>query len=69
MNKYFENLIVRLHVLYVFNTHIKFHINYYVIYKLIFLCIILNYKNFKFKHLINDITINFLKNFQALNVI
>ena len=30
-----------------------------LIYKLIFLCIILEYKNMKFKHLIDDITIGF----------
>ena len=42
---YFENLTIRLYVFYN-----KFY----------FLCIILNYKNSKFKHLINNITINFL---------
>ena len=42
---YFENLTIRLYVFYN---------------KLYFLCIILNYKNLKFKHLIDNITINFL---------
>ena len=42
---YFENLTIRWYVFYN-----KFY----------FLCIILNYKNLKFKHLIDNITINFL---------
>ena len=33
---------------------------YFSINKLIFLCIILDYKNLKFKYLINDVAINFL---------
>ena len=38
---------------------------YYSIYKLIFLCKILNYKNLKFKYLIDDIVIDlrFSRNF------
>ena len=30
MITYFENQIVKLHVLYVFKTHIKFHVNHLV---------------------------------------
>ena len=52
---YFENLIVKLHIFYIFN-------------KLIFLYIILYCKNLKFKHLIDDIIINFLL-FKNLEII
>ena len=53
MYTYFENISIRLHVLYIFNTHV------YLIHKLILLHIILNYKILKFKHLIDDIAIDF----------
>ena len=58
---YFKNLTVKLHILYVFKTYIKFNINQMFftirsIKKKFF--IILDYKNSKFKHLIDDITIN-----------
>ena len=60
MVTYFENLIVRLHVLYVLNIHNKFSckskVVYYLIHKFFFFFyIILNYKNLKFKNLIDDI--------------
>ena len=58
---YLENLIIRLHVLYILNTHIKFHVNW-ILFTIrfinLFLCIILDYKNLKFKYLIDDIVIN-----------
>ena len=44
------------------NTYVKFHINHilFIIQFLIyFLCINLDYKNVKFKYLINDISIDF----------
>ena len=44
------------------NTYVKFHINHmlFIIRFLIyFLCIILDYKNLKFKYLINNISIDF----------
>ena len=61
MVTYFENLIIELHILYVFKTYIKFNINQMFftirsIKKKFF--IILDYKNSKFKYLIDDITIN-----------
>ena len=61
----FENLTVRFYVIYVLNTHVKFHFKldviYYSINKLIFfLYIILYYKILKFKYLIDDISIDFL---------
>ena len=62
MTIYFENLTVGLNVLNVFNMNIKFCVNriLFTIQSInIFLCIILNYKNFKFKNLIDDITIDF----------
>ena len=37
---------------------------YHLIYKF-FLCIILYYKNMKFKHLIDNIVVDLLKNFQV----
>ena len=61
MTTYFENLIVELHILYVFNTHVKFRDNWmlFIIQSInLFLFIILEYKNLKFKHLINNITID-----------
>ena len=54
MLTYFENLTIGLHVLYVFNKNIKFYINrmlFTIQFIKLFLCIILNYKNLKFKHL------------------
>ena len=44
--KYFENLTVRLHVLYTFNTHVKFCINQmlFTIWSINLFCIILDYK-------------------------
>ena len=62
MTIYFENLIIELHVLYVLRTHVKIHVNWilFIIRSVTyFLCIILNYKNLKFKHLIYNIVINF----------
>ena len=62
MTTYFENLIIELHVLYVLRTHVKIHVNW-ILFTIrsitYFLCIILNYKNLKFKHLIYNIVINF----------
>ena len=56
----FKDLTVRLHVLYVHNTHVNFFFKldviYYLIHKLIFLCIY--HKNLKFKYLIDNITID-----------
>ena len=61
MTTYFENLIIELHVLYVRRTHVKIHVNW-ILFTIrsitYFLCIILNYKNLKFKHLIYNIVIN-----------
>ena len=54
---------------FMFLTHMSNFISigcYYLIYKLIFLYIILDYKNFKFKHLINDITINFFEKISSM---
>ena len=56
---YFENLTFLFFFL-IFNTHqilYQSDIIYYLIQKL-FLCIILNYKNLKFNHFIDDIDIN-----------
>ena len=61
MTTYFENLIIELHVLYVLRTYVKIHVNWilFIIRSITyFLCIILNYKNLKFKHLIYNIVIN-----------
>ena len=61
MTTYFENLIVELHALYVFNTHVKFRDNrmLFIIQSInLFLFIILEYKNLKFKYLINNIAID-----------
>ena len=52
---YFENLTIRLLVLYVLNIHVKFLINQLI--NLFFLHI-LDYKNLKFKYLIDKIVIN-----------
>jgi len=58
---YFENLSVGLYILYVhyYTCQIlcQSNIIYYLIHTLIFLCIILDYKNLKFKYLIDDIVI------------
>ena len=54
---YFENLIVRLHVIYTFNTRQSDVFTLWFI--KLFLCIILDYKNLQFKQLIDDITIDF----------
>ena len=66
MSTYFENLTIKFHILYIFNTYVKFRINQiffcYFIHKLIlyiyiymFIYIILYHKNMKFKHLIDEI--------------
>ena len=63
LDEKFEILTVGLHILYVLNTHVKFRSNriLFIIQSInLFLCIILDPKNLKFKHLINYITINFL---------
>ena len=58
----FENLIIRLHVLYVFNTYVKFHVNQILfIIRFINLFFIYNLtcENFNFAHLIYNIVIDF----------
>ena len=58
---YFENLIVRLHVIYTFNTRqILFRQSdvFTLWFIKLFLCIILDYKNLQFKQLIDAIPIN-----------
>ena len=63
MTTYFENLTIELHVLYILNTHVKFLVNWmlFTISSInLFLYIILNYKNLKFKYLIDDIAIDIL---------
>ena len=63
MTTYFENLTIELHVLYILNTHVKFCVNWmlFTISSInLFLYIILNYKNLKFKYLIDDIDIDIL---------
>ena len=52
---YFENLTIRLLVLYVLNIHVKFLINQLIN---LFFIHILDYKNLKFKYLIDKIVIN-----------
>ena len=55
------NLTVEFYVLYIFKTHVKFPANLmlFTIQPIdLFLCIILDYKNLKFKYLIDDLTIN-----------
>jgi len=62
MTIYFSNLTFRLHVFYVLNMHVKFQANqmlFTIRFVTYFSCTILDYKNLKFKYLINDITINF----------
>ena len=46
-------------------------IKYYLLFdpKIYFLCIILDYKNLKFKHLIDNIIINLLENFASMEAI
>ena len=59
MTTYFENLTIELYVFYVLKTHVKFHDNrmLFTIWSITyFLRIILNYKNSKLKHLIDDIS-------------
>ena len=54
----FENLIVVLQVLYVLNKYVKFCLNWmsFTIQSInLFLCIILDYKNMNFRHLIDHI--------------
>ena len=59
MVTYFEILTIKLYVIYILIMHIKSHANQILfIIQLIFLCIILDNKNMKFKYLINDIAIN-----------
>jgi len=56
-----KNLTIGLDVLYIFNTHIKFHSNkiLFTIRSIkLFLCIILYHKNLKFKHFIDDMAID-----------
>ena len=52
---YFEILTIKLYILYILNTHVKFRANRSIN---LFLYKILDYNNLKFKHLINDIVIN-----------
>ena len=64
---YFENLTVKWNILYVLNTYVKFHVNNILFtilstnlfYIYIYIYIILDYKNLKFKHLIDNIIIYF----------
>ena len=63
MTTFFENLTIELHVLYILNTHVKFLVNWmlFTISSInLFLYIILNYKNLKFKYLIDYIDIDIL---------
>ena len=63
LNVNFENLIVVLHVLYVLNIYVKFHSNriLFTIQSIkLFKYIILDKKNLKFKHLIDDIAMDLL---------
>ena len=55
MTIYFKNLTIRLHVLYVLNTHVKFCVDrmlFIIRFMNLFLRIITNYKNLKFKYFI-----------------
>ena len=57
MVKYFENLIFELHVLYILKTQVKFDMNHilFTIQSIkLFIYIILDYKNSKFKYWIDD---------------
>ena len=64
----FENLIVELHVFFIFlkcmSNFMSIICNLLLIHNFLFffffLCIILDYKNSKFKNLIDEIAINFL---------
>ena len=61
MATYFENITIELHILYVFQTYVKFHANkmLFIIRSITyFLCINLDFKNSKFKHLIDNIAID-----------
>ena len=64
MATYFENLIFRLHILYVININVKFCINQILFtiqsLNLFFIHNFILQKNLKFKHFIDDIAINFL---------
>ena len=67
----FENLIVVLQVLYVLNKYVKFCLNWmsFTIQSInLFLCIILDYKNMKFRHLIDHIASDlwFSRNFASI---
>ena len=61
MTTHFENLTVELIVLNVLKTQVKFHVNW-ILFTIrfinLFLCIILDYKNLKFKYFIDKITID-----------
>ena len=61
LNVNFENSTIGLHVFYVFNIHVKFHSNWMLFTirsKNLYLVHIFYHKNLKFKHVIDDITIN-----------
>ena len=61
MSTYFENLTIKFHILYIFNTYVKFRINQILFIILfinllyIYIYIILYHKNMKFKYLIDEI--------------
>ena len=72
MTIYFENLTVELHILYVLKTHVKFHVNrmLYIIWSInLNFYVILDYKNSKFKDLINDITIDLWPSWKFANTV
>ena len=59
MNMNFENLTVVLHILYILNTHVKFHSNLVLFtIRSINLFFMHNFLPQKFKHVIDNITIN-----------
>ena len=61
MTTYFENLTIRLYILYIINTYIKFYVNqvlFTIRFINFFLCIILYYINLKFKYLIDNMAID-----------
>ena len=65
---YFKNLTVKLQVLNILNTHIKFHVNWilFTIWSInLFLCI---YKNLKFKYLIDNIVFDFWSSKNFANI-
>ena len=71
---YFENLNVGLYVVCILNIYVKFQVNRIIFTEwsisfLLLLYIIIDYKNLKFKHLIDDITIDFLflRNFASMD--